>query len=188
MRRVSRFLTTAVIALIVLGIAGCGNTSSSAQNSSTPAAQHSNSPTPGSATPNPTPAGTRTSASQIVFTFDKRAYTTHDRIQVTITNHLSTAIFVSPYYTNCTAVRLELNRQNTWLPQGRCPSSTPHSVALQPGASLVQQLTPTAPTPQIAVHAAWQTGTYRLALFYTLAPDEDVTQGQVFTSSAFIIY
>lgn len=181
----SRFLTAALLIFVSLSIVACGN-NSSAQNSATPT---SSSVAQNSATPTPDPASsnTQTPQSQIMLSLDKARYTTHDRIQVTITNHLSAPIYISAYYTNCTAVSLELNVQNGWIAQGRCPSAAPHSVALQPGASLLQQLTPSAATPQMAAHAAWQAGTYRIALFYTLSPDGDTTQGETVLSHTFSI-
>lgn len=186
MRRIlfSRFLVAVSIVLVLFGVLACGNSSSPAQNPATPAS--------GSPTQHPTSSGapvshTPAAQARIALSLDKQHYTTRDHIEVRITNHLSTPIFVSSYYTNCTVVSLELNIQNTWQRQGRCLTAAPHNMALQPGASLTQQLSPTAATPQMAIHAAWRTGTYRVALHYTLSPDEDITQGEAALSNTFSI-
>lgn len=180
----SRFLVATSLMLVLFGVPACGNPSPSAQNPAAPAS--------GSPTQHPTSSGTPAShtpavQARIALSPDKQHYTTRDRIEVSIINRLSTPIFVSSYYTNCTVVSLELNIQNTWQRQGRCLTSALHSMALQPGSSLTQQLAPTAATPQMSMHAAWRAGTYRVVLYYTLSPDEDMTQGRMAISGTFSI-
>lgn len=180
----SRFLVAASIVLVLFGVLACGNSSSSAQNPATPT---SSSPTQHPTSPGTPISHTPAAQAQIVLSLDKQHYTTRDHIEVNITNHLSTPIFVSSYYTSCTVVSLERSVQNTWQRQGRCLTAAPHSMALQPGASLTQQLSPAAATPQMAIHAAWQAGTYRVVLYYTPSPDEDITQGKTVLSNTFSI-
>ncbi len=187
----SHFLLLALLALVSLSMAACGNASSSSSNpvTSGSSTQTSTPATPDSSTQKPTAVTmhTPTPQAQIALALDKSRYTDHDAIEVTITNHLSTPIFISPYYTNCTAVRLELSAQNSWIPQGVCPSAASHSMVLQPGASIAQRLTPASRMPQTAAHMAWQTGMYRVNLFYTLIPDGDITQGKSVISVTFMV-
>lgn len=188
MKMLSRFLATLLITCVVLGLAACGNSFNSGQSVQGQPTQNAMTPTsPATQSPAGQPTHTPTSQAQIILSPDKVQYTTRERIQVTITNHLTTPIFVSAYYTNCTYVSLQRQAQNSWLSLGRCPSAVTHSVALQPGASLVQQLIPIANTPQMAAHALWPAGSYRVALFYALSPDEDTTQGKSILSPTFLI-
>lgn len=189
MKRFSHGLILILIALIALELAACGNASHGKQTAQGQSTQPS--VTPGATTTQagqtPTAAETSTPAEQIVLTLGKTQYTTSERIQVTITNHLTTPIYLSAYYTSCTYISMQRQTQSGWLSLGRCLTLAPQSAALQPGASVVQQLTPPVNNPKMAARALWPTGTYRALLYYSLTPDSDTTQGASVTSSTFSI-
>lgn len=189
MRRFSHGLLLILIALIAFELAACGNASNGKQTTQGQSTQPS--VTPGATTTQagqtPTTAGTSTPAGQIVLALGKTQYTTSEHIQVTITNHLTTPIYLSAYYTSCTYITIQRQIQNGWLSLGRCLTVATQSAALQPGASVVQQLTPPVNNPKMATRALWPTGTYRALLYYSLTPDSDTTQGASVTSPTFLI-
>lgn len=189
MKIISRILLIVLIALVAFELAACGNNFTSKQATQGQPTQQP--ATPGStatqAGQTPTTSATSAPQAQIVLSLGKAQYTTNERIQITITNHLATPIFLSAYYTSCSYISLQRQYQSGWLIQGRCLTAATHSVALQPGASVVQQLTPPVNNPKTAAQALWPAGTYRATLFYALTPDGDTSHGTSVTSSPFVI-
>ncbi len=82
---------------------------------------------------------------QVRLVLSKSQYAPNEAITVTITNGLSTSIFASANFTDCTLVLLEWKTPTSWVPRGRCPSAQfAGTVELKPGSATPQQLTPVA--------------------------------------------
>ena len=175
-------LSRALVALaftMVFSLAACGSTSHSQSNgSSSGASKGSNTPQSNART---------VTSGRVVLVLNKPHYVLNEVISVTITNGLSAPIFASSYYTNCTLVLLEWKYNDTWLPRGRCPSMAAHVIALKPGSTILQQLSPASSAPRPTPMAAWQQGVYRISFFYSVEPDEQNTQGISVQSEAFTI-
>lgn len=131
----------------------------------------------GSSPPAPTPTGNATGATSsgtsIVIATDHAAYAPTDSIRITITNHLSSAIWAYDQQASCTIVNLQQQVNGVWQNVtgnvAGCPlGSLTIPVAIQPGA-----------TYQGGVRAGYlrqgdagfALGTYRLVLdYYTSRP------------------
>ncbi|WP_149404001.1 hypothetical protein [Dictyobacter arantiisoli] len=122
---------------------------------------------------------------------DKTAYSTHDIIQVTVTNHQTQSMYITSPQSSCSMVRIEIQINQTWVRLGRCiriPTTNPIR-RLAPGASLQQSLRPemlsggSHPTT-----TSWQAGTYRIVFEYSEILDPDSIGGtKSVTSSPFTI-
>jgi hypothetical protein len=183
-----RHMLTDILALLALSlassIAACGGASQ-----------------PPIGNPNPgTPAATNTprvsatiinvpiTPGQVRLVLSKSQYAPNEAITVIITNGLSTSIYASANFTDCTLVLLEWKTPTGWVPRGRCPSAQfVGTVELKPGSATPQQLTPVAGVVKPSTNAIWQAGTYRVIFAYSLKPDEGGTQGTIVQSENFTV-
>ncbi len=125
---------------------------------------------------------------QVRLVLSKSRYAPHEAITVTITNGLSTSIYASANFTDCTLVLLEWKTPTGWVPRGRCPSAQfVGTVELKPGSATPQQLTPVAGVVKPSSDTTWQAGTYRVIFAYSLKPDEGGTQSTIVQSENFIV-
>ncbi len=196
------FILTCLFAMQL--ITACGSLSQSGNTSlpSTPSpvvratpgmtatATKASTPTPiVRATPGTT--GTTTVQEKITLTVAQTTYNASDTIIVTIANGLSQSIFVTPYYTSCTPVKLETEVQGNWTAVGKCVrGQVTHVVTLQAGSTTQLHLSPVANSSRPNVTSRWQTGTYRASLIYTTGtPDPDTynPQGTVILSTPFSV-
>jgi hypothetical protein len=183
-----RHILTCILALLVLSltssIAACGGASQ---------------PPVGNPNPN-TPAATSTlqvsatiihvpiTPGQVKLVLSKSHYASNEIITVTITNGLSTSIYASANFTDCTLVLLEWKTPTGWVPRGRCPSARIAGLMeLKPGSVTPQQLTPVAGVVRPSSNTTWQAGMYRTIFAYSLKPDEGGTQGTIVQSENFTI-
>src|SRR5258708_28641123 len=136
-------MLTCILALLALSlassIAACGGASQ-----------------PPVGNPNPgTPAATNTPQASVVIidvpitpgqvrlVLSKSHYAPNEAITVTITNGLSTSIYASANFTDCTLVLLEWKTPTRSGPLGRSPAAQfVGTVELQPGSATPQQPTP----------------------------------------------
>lgn len=175
MRSISipRLLAALALAL-AFGLTACGNASQSNTNNGT------------SSTTN-TPQATH-APGQVKLVLAKSQYTSNEGITVTIMNGLSSSIYASSYYTNCTLLALEWKTSKGWVSQGRCLSAqSTHVVVLKPGSVTSLQLTPISGPFKPTANSIWQPGTYRVTFYYTTAPDQDTAQGANVQSPDFTI-
>ena len=197
------FVLTCLFAMQL--ITACGSTSQTSSTSmpSTPSPVVRATPgTTGTATiPRSTPSpivratpgttGTTTVQEKITLTVSQTTYNTNDAIIVTIANGLSQSIFVTPYYTSCTPVKLETEVQGNWTTVGKCVrGQVTHVVTIQAGTTSQLHLSPVANSSRPNVTSRWQTGTYRASLIYTTgSPDPDTynPQGTVILSTPFSV-
>jgi hypothetical protein len=131
------------------------------------------------------------STPSVKVTTDTTQYATNESITVLITNGLSTSIYTSAYYTQCTPVQLQIRNATTWNVIGRCPESTQSALVIQSGSSKSFVLRPSIGSMRSRVHsgARWAVGTYRIAFNYTLQPDPDSSRGGIQrTSEQFTIH
>jgi hypothetical protein len=114
-----------------------------------------------------------------VVTTDKNRYSRSDIITVIIDNNLSTSIYASAYYTDCTPVQLQRKSETSWSALGRCPEATQSALAIQSGSPKEFQLHPSSGPAgsRMGSGATWVPGTYRISFSYTLQPDPDTVQG-----------
>lgn len=163
-------LLAALILALGFGLAACGNASQSNTNngaSSTPNTPQSQAThAPGTVTPG-----------QVKLVLAKSQYTSNEGITVTIMNGLSSSIYASSYYTNCTMLALEWKTSKGWVSQGRCTDQSTHVIELKPGSVTSLQLTPISGPFKPTANTTWQPGTYRVTFYYNTAPEQDTTQG-----------
>ena len=125
---------------------------------------------------------------QVRLVVSKSRYAPNEVITITITNGLSTSIYASANFTDCTLVLLEWKTPTGWLPRGRCPSAQfTGTIELKPGTATPQQLTPVAGVVRPSSNTTWQAGTYRAIFTYSLKPDESGIQGTIVQSENFSI-
>jgi hypothetical protein len=125
---------------------------------------------------------------QVRLVLSKSQYAPNEVITVTITNGLSTSIYASANFTDCTLVLLEWKTPTGWVPRGRCPAAQfVGIVELKPGSATPQQLTPVAGVVRPSSNTTWQAGTYRVIFAYSLKPDEGGTQGTIVQSDNFTV-
>lgn len=183
-----RHTLTCILALLALSlafnIAACGGASQ-------PPAGYSNLSTP-AATSTPqasaTIIGVPITPGQVNLVMSKSHYAPHETITLTITNGLSTSIYATANFTDCTLVLLEWKTPTGWVPRGRCPAAQfVGTVELKPGSATPQQLTPVAGVVKPSSNTTWQAGTYRVIFAYSLKPGEDGTQGAIVQSENFTV-
>jgi hypothetical protein len=170
-------LLAALMLALGFGLSACGYASQS--NTNNGASSTSNTPqshAPGTVTPG-----------QVKLVLAKSQYTSNEGITVTIMNGLSSSIYASSYYTNCSMLALEWKTSKGWVSQGRCPDQSTHVIALKPGSITSLQLTPISGPFKPTANTTWQPGTYRVTFYYNTAPDQDTTQGVHVQSPDFII-
>ncbi len=181
-------MLTYILALLALflisSLAACGSTSQPPVGNPNP-----KTPAPGS-----TPQASATiinvpiTPGQVRLVLGKSHYAPNEAITVTITNGLSTSIYASANFTDCTLVLLEWKTPTGWVPRGRCPSAQLTSlVELKPGSATPQQLTPVAGVVRPSANTTWQAGTYRAIFAYSLKPDEGGAQGTIVQSENFTV-
>jgi hypothetical protein len=170
-------LLAALMLALGFGLSACGYASQS--NTNNGASSTSNTPqshAPGTVTPG-----------QVKLVLAKSQYTSNEGITVTIMNGLSSSIYASSYYTNCSMLALEWKTSKGWVSQGRCTDQSTHVIALKPGSITSLQLTPISGPFKPTANTTWQPGTYRVTFYYNTAPDQDTTQGVHVQSPDFII-
>jgi hypothetical protein len=173
-----------IILALAIGIAACGGTSQ-------PPVGNPNTKTP-AATSTPQASATIINVpitpGQVRLILSKSHYAPHEAITVTIANGLSTSIYASANFTDCTLVLLEWKTPTGWVPRGRCPAAPLTGlVELKPGSATPQQLTPVAGVVRPSANTTWQAGTYRAIFAYSLKPDEGGVQGTIVQSENFTI-
>ena len=191
----SNALARSVLILFIftsMFITACGRASQSSTTSdSTATSTPSN--IPFSPIVQATHGATATTVTQgkVTIAASQTTYRTNDTITITITNGLSESIFVTPYYTNCTPVRLEKEVQSNWMVLGNCTrEQMAHAVAIPAGTSTQLQLSPHVNVPRPNASTQWQAGVYRASLTYnTTSPDPDTynPQGTVIQSTTFTV-
>lgn len=183
-----RHTLTCILALLALSlassIAACGGASQPAVGN----------PNPGTPAAKNTPQASATfidvpiTPGQVRLVLSKSQYAPNEAITVTITNGLSTSIYASANFTECTFVLLEWKTPTGWVPRGRCPSAQfAGTVELKPGSATPQQLTPVAGVVRPSSNTTWQAGTYRVIFAYSLKPDEGSIQGMIVQSENFTV-
>ena len=183
-----RHMLTCVLTLLALSLvsslAACGGTSQPPVGN----------PNPKTPAPTSTPQASATvinapiTPGQVRLVLGKSHYAPRDAITVTITNGLSTSIYASANFTDCTLVLLEWKTPTAWVPRGRCPSAQLTGlVELKPGSATPQQLAPVAGIVRPSANTTWQAGTYRAIFAYSLKPDEGGTQGTIVQSENFTV-
>ncbi len=165
-------LLAALMLALGFGLAACGNASQSHTNNSTSSATN----TSGTVTPG-----------QVKLVLAKSQYAAKEGISVTIINGLSSSIYTSSYYTNCTPLALEWKTSKGWVSQGRCLEQSTHVIELKPGSVTSLQLSPISGPYKPNANTTWQPGTYRVTLYYNMTPDQDTTQGTHVQSPDFAI-
>jgi hypothetical protein len=171
-------LLAALMLGLAFGLTACGNASQS--NTNNGASSTTN-------TPQPHAPGTVTPG-QVKLVLAKSQYTSNEGITVSIMNGLSSSIYASSYYTNCTLLALEWKTSKGWVSQGRCLSAqATHVIELKPGSVTSLQLTPISGPYKPGANTTWQPGTYRVTFYYNTAPDQDTTQGTNVQSPDFTI-
>ena len=171
-RLLAAFIMVVLCSLMACGSNGKNPLSGTPTTTSTPQPNIGASATPG----------------QVKLVLDKSHYALNDAITVTIANGLSSTIFASAYYTNCTLVMLELKMGTTWVPQGICRHGMiPSLIPLKPGSVTPQQLTSETGTFRPATSATWQAGIYRVVFAYGLTPDPGSTHSVLVQSEEFTI-
>ena len=173
-----------IILALAIGIAACGGTSQPPVGNPNPKTPAATSTPQASATIINVPI----TPGQVRLVLSKSHYTPHEAIIITITNGLSTSIYASANFTNCTLVLLEWKTPTGWVPRGRCPAAQfVGTVELKPGSATPQQLTPVAGVVKPSSNTTWQAGTYRAIFAYSLKPDEGSTQGTIVQSENFTV-
>jgi len=183
-----RHMLTCMLALLALlltfSIAACGGASQRPVGN----------PKPGTLAATSTPQASVTSIGvpitpgQVNLVLSKSHYAPHEVITVIITNGLSTSIYATANFTDCTLVLLEWKTPTSWVPRGRCPAAQfVGTVELKPGSATPQQLTPVAGVVRPSSNTTWQAGTYRTIFAYSLKPDESGTQGTIVQSENFTV-
>jgi len=177
---IPRLLAALILALAV-SLTACGNTpqpdTNNGATSATNTAQSRATAAPGTATPR-----------QVKLVLAKSQYASNEVITVTIINGLASSIYASSYYTNCTLLALEWKTSKGWVSQGRCLSAqSAHVIELKPGSFTSLQLTPISGAFKPGSSTLWQPGTYRVTFYYSMAPDQDHTQGANVQSQNFTI-
>ena len=165
-------LLAAIMLALGFGLAACGNASQSHMNNGSSSATN----TPGTGIPG-----------QVKLVLAKSQYAAKEGITVTIINGLSSSVYASSYYTNCTPLALEWKTSKGWVSQGRCLEQSTHVVELKPGSVTSLQLTPISGSYKPNANFTWQPGTYRVTLYYNTTPDQDTTQGTHVQSPDFTI-
>jgi hypothetical protein len=174
-------LLAALILALALGLTACGknsqpNTNNGASSATNTPQSHATS-APGTGAPG-----------QVKLVLSKSQYASNEGITVTIMNGLSSSIYASSYYTNCTLLALEWKTSKGWVSQGRCLSAqSTHVIELKPGSVTSLQLTPISGPFNHTANFSWQPGTCRVTLYYSMAPDQDTTQGANAQSPDFTI-
>jgi hypothetical protein len=185
---------TALVALIcfltLALLAGCGMTTIG------------NSPVISPATPTATRSAQNpiSTAGAVTVTTDRSTYAPTDSIHASVVNGLSTSIFVKPPLASCAVLGLEIQQPDgTWQTSnaaGCAPVSFSASKAIPPSTTYTATITagrggPVSSTPSPFIpsteNAAFPVGTYRLVLYYTLAPPylSDSGDGTMVTSAPF---
>ncbi len=144
------------LAALALLLAGCGVTTAGGND----CANLTSSP--------PTSAGT-----SVVIATDHTAYASDGAIKVTVTNHLTTAIYAWDHQANCSILGLEVEKQGVWGPAPQTVAGCPLGrVTLQVQIAPGQSYTAT-------IHAGYvhpgvfAPGSYRLVLSYTTTRSPD---------------
>jgi hypothetical protein len=171
-------LLAALILALAFGLTACGNASQSNTNNGVSSTTNTpQSHAPGTVTPG-----------QVKLVLAKSQYTSNEGITVSIMNGLSSSIYASSYYTNCTLLALEWKTSKGWISQGRCLSAqSTHVIELKPGSVTSLQLTPISGPFKPGANTLWQPGTYHITFYYNTAPDQDTTQGTNVQSPDFTI-
>ena len=176
-------VTLLLTVLAVAGLAACGKSTDNA-GSGQPANQPNGttSPTFTTAPQVPTPG-------QVGLGLGKIHYAVNEAMVVTILNGLTTPITASDHHSDCSLVDVQILTNNTWQTVGKCLQGRPtRLIPLAPGAASMQSISPGA--SNLAVNAAWPTGTYRIAFTYYIGSAESVptaTQTQTIYSVAFTV-
>ena len=173
-----------IILAFAIGIAACGGTSQPPVGN----------PNPKTPAPTSTPQASVTiigvpiTPGQVRLILSKSHYAPREAVTVTITNGLSTSIYASANFTDCTLVLLEWKTPTGWVPRGRCPSAQLTGlVELKSDSATQQQLTPVAGVVRPSANTTWQAGTYRAVFAYSLKPDEGGAQGTIVQSENFTV-
>lgn len=103
---------------------------------------------------------------QVIVAANQQQYGAHDRVTVTVTNGLASAILAADHQSNCTIVTIERQDGQTWQPQNPCLLKTAtRLVTLAPGSAT----TLTLDAPAGSGVAGWSPGAYRLTFTYRMS-------------------
>lgn len=167
--RVKMHRVTMLLAVLAFAsLAACGKSSDNAANG-----QPAN-PTNGTAIPTFTSAPQVPTPGKVGLALSKVRYTADEAMVITILNGLTTPITASDHHSGCTLVDVQLlTSNNTWQTVGKCLQGKPtRLISLAAGATSAQTISPGA--SNLALNAAWQTGTYRIAFTYFLGDAKGV--------------
>jgi hypothetical protein len=116
----------------------------------------------------------------------KPLYATHDTIEVTIYNGLTTGIFAQVTHSDCTLVTLLRSVNGSWQAQGLCVNLMPthHFVEIPAGSSTVELL---APGQDDSSGLLWLAGTYRVTFAYVTSPTQGLGESTEVDSAPFVI-
>lgn len=172
----SRTVVAALLALTAVGLAACGQTTSSGPGG---LSQGSHEPTATSSGATPNGMGTSSGASggvtsgQVTVTLagpaqGAQSYAASEMLTIVIGNGFSSAITATDHHTDCTMVTLERQVNGVWQPVGRCLiMSATRMIPIAGGQSVKQTLTPQSG----ATASAWAAGAYRVAFGYSVGSD-----------------
>jgi hypothetical protein len=123
---------------------------------------------------------------QVRLSMGKPRYATHDTIDVTIYNGLTTSVFAQDNHSGCTLVTLLRSVNGSWQAQGLCVNMMPthHFVEIPVGASIAQLLTP---GYDDSAGLLWPAGTYRVAFAYVTSLTQEIGESTAIDSPPFVI-
>lgn len=169
-------MTCLVLAIVVLlGVGGCGVSGGGAVISGSSGATPTQRGTTADATAVVTPAPTPTipgsvpgTTGSVTLAVNQTHFAPGGSIVVHIDNGAPTTIYAANHRTACTIVTLERNIGGSWQPFARCAEGVMTiMVPIRAGHQL--DVTLASSGSQFASNL-WPAGTYRAALFYSLAP------------------
>lgn len=177
MRKQSGFrgVALALLALAAVGLAACGQMTSSGPGGLSQSSHESTASPTGATTNSATSSGpsgqvTVSLMGPVGSAQGTQRYATSEAITVLIDNGLSTSITATDHHTNCTMVTLERQVNGAWQPVGRCLIMTAtRMIPIAGGQSVKQQLTPQGG----ASASAWPAGAYRVSFGYSAGPDTE---------------
>ena len=179
--RLSRMAFTFIL-ILAFGLTACGYAYQSQTTSNATG-------TPGSTTPAPTtttgstPKPTSTTAiavtpGQVKLVLNKAQYAPGEVVTVSILNGLSSNIYTTNHQSECSILQIEWRSSTGWVTIGRCLAEfVTGPVMLKAGGITTLSFMPVSGTNRSSSNSAWRTGTYRVTLYYHLAPDESSVQG-----------
>lgn len=155
------FVVAALLALGACGVSGAGTVAQSTPSTTVIIS--------------PAPSATATSASAastgaVIVIVDQQHYGTKDTIVVRVTNGLSNNIYAGNHQTDCTIVTLEMSSGGAWQPTGAC--RTEIATIFLPVRAGTTSTFDLAPNGGQFKSSGWITGTYHVALRYTLSNPE----------------